>query len=132
MNLDEHLKANGISVADVSERTGLPYSTIGDVVKGRTSIENASVRVLARLSDALGMSMEEAYGLAKESAPLPGLEGGYSLSLKNGRYYISYQGKASYLCRRTNETAFYIKEIAETFVKNRQIKERMGSWMEML
>ena len=49
------------SVYSVSQHTGIPYSTLSDIVMDRTDIRNIQARQLYRLSKYLDLSMEYLY-----------------------------------------------------------------------
>ncbi len=51
----------GITLYRLSKETGIPYSTVSDIVSGKTGIENVSAKVLFKLSQFLDVSMEELY-----------------------------------------------------------------------
>ena len=63
---------------------------------------------------------------------IPELEDGFSLQLKDGKYYISDGKETKYLCKNTPEQAVYIKDIANTYIENRKIEERMETWQMWL
>lgn len=55
------LDNKGVSVYRVSKDAGIPYSTLCDLVSGKTDINNANVRTLALLASYLGMTMDDLY-----------------------------------------------------------------------
>ena len=57
--LNTLLAQRNISVYQLSKRTGVPYTTLLDLVSGKTDIQNVSSGTLYRLSVELGVSMEE-------------------------------------------------------------------------
>lgn len=50
-----------ITIYECSKRSGIPYSTLSDIIKGKTPIEKASVKNLHSLAETLDMSMDEVY-----------------------------------------------------------------------
>lgn len=59
--LKQILDENNISAYALAKKSGVPYSTLADLVSGKTSIDNVSAAVLYRLSKALDMTMEQLY-----------------------------------------------------------------------
>lgn len=59
--LKDIITEQGYTVYRVSKDTGIPYSTLVDLVSGKTSMENTSAGTLNRLSAYLNMSMERIY-----------------------------------------------------------------------
>lgn len=64
--LDRILEQKNITAYALSKKSGVPYSTISDIVNGKTEIGAVSAKVLYSISKALGMSMEQLY-LSRES-----------------------------------------------------------------
>lgn len=50
------------SVYNVSKKTGIPYSTLSDLVNEKTKIENVQANVVYRLAKYLKMTMDAVYG----------------------------------------------------------------------
>ena len=59
MNLQELLDKRNLSVLRCAQESQIPYSTLADIVKGKTPIEKSAVNVIYRLSKTLNVSMEE-------------------------------------------------------------------------
>ena len=131
MNIKTYMQENKIKTSQISAASSLPYTTVSDIINGRTDIDNASVKVLIKLSAAFNMPLDEFYRLAKEQSPTPDLEDGYTLHIKNGKYYIEINGNKTPLCDNTPTNALFIKDIAQTFIKNIKRKERMSSWQTL-
>lgn len=55
------LKEKNISPYRLSKISGIPYTTLSDIIGGRTLISTVSASTLARLAKALGISMDELY-----------------------------------------------------------------------
>lgn len=86
------LEDKHITTYALSGKTGIPYSTLSDIVCGKTDIKNVSASVLYKLSRALGMTMEQLY-LSEESG-----ERIYYLENKQRTVYIHADGRVfSYL-----------------------------------
>ena len=61
------LEQKKISAYALSKKSGIPYSTISDIVNGKTDIKNVSARILYNLSKALDVTMEQLY-LSEDSS----------------------------------------------------------------
>lgn len=55
----ELLREKNMSIYKCSKLTNIPYTTLSELVNGKTNIENCSVSVVYKLSKALEISMEE-------------------------------------------------------------------------
>jgi len=61
MDFSYILEYEGISIYEASKRSGIPYSTLSDIVRGRTPIERVSSGNLHALAKVLDMSMDDLY-----------------------------------------------------------------------
>lgn len=61
MDFMDLLECEGISVYECSKRSGIPYSTLSDILKGRTSIDKVSSKHLHALAKALDWTMDDLY-----------------------------------------------------------------------
>ena len=59
MKLYKRLVKNKLSIYRVSQLSGIPYSTLNDLFNEKTSLLNASVETLYKLSKVFEVSMEE-------------------------------------------------------------------------
>ncbi len=87
--LKQYLKNNNIKIRQLQEESGLPYTTVNDIVNGRTEIDNASVKVLVAISVALKLSLDDTYALIRTRRQHIVLDEG-KISVKGGRYYLLY------------------------------------------
>lgn len=58
MMITEFMKKNNISIYQLSKNSGVPYTTINDLYKGRTNITKCSVETIYRIAKEIGVSME--------------------------------------------------------------------------
>ncbi len=59
--IEELLKEKNISLYRLSKLSGVPYSTLADIVSGHTSMDSVSAGNLAKISRALNVSMDSLY-----------------------------------------------------------------------
>lgn len=59
MLLTDLLKQNGITKYSLSKNSGVPYTTLNDICRGKTSLEKCSAETVYRLARELHVSMEE-------------------------------------------------------------------------
>ena len=55
------LEYEGMSIYECSKRSGIAYSTLSDIIKGRTPIEKVSAGNLRALAKTLDMTMDDVY-----------------------------------------------------------------------
>lgn len=55
------IRDSGLSIAEVSRRSGVNYVTVYDVVKGRTNIERMGVDTFRAIAHGLGMTIDALY-----------------------------------------------------------------------
>ena len=57
------LENEPMSMYECSKRSGIPYSTLSDIIKGKTPIERVSSKHLRALADTLDYSMDTLYSI---------------------------------------------------------------------
>ncbi len=125
--LKQYLKNNNIKIRQLQEESGLPYTTVNDIVNGRTEIDNASVKVLVAISVALKLSLDDTYALIRTRIQHIVLDEG-KISVKGGRYYLLYKDSEILLCKVSSINDIYIKEIAEANLRRIKREEKMRAW----
>ncbi len=131
--IKEYLQQAGKSVYLLSKESGVPYSTLNDLVNGKVEIENCKISLLMQLAGALGLTMDETFALCSRERQT--VETGYGIEpgirVRNKSYFIEfeYNGELSEieLCKVNEDTKFYIDEIArwrcERYIRDRRIAE---------
>ena len=66
MKLEKLLEKRKMTVRRCSQESQIPYSTLADILKGKTSIRNTSADTLYKLSKVLNVSMEELIETSEE------------------------------------------------------------------
>ena len=74
MLLSEILNEQHLSVYQCSQYSGIPYTTLLELVRGKSVIEKCSGETIFRLAAALNMSMDELYGALRTPVPMPSFE----------------------------------------------------------
>ena len=59
MYIRDLINERNISVYELSKKSNIPYTTLNDVVKGKTQLKRCSAETVYKLSKALHISMEE-------------------------------------------------------------------------
>lgn len=66
VELKKVMKEDGVSIAELSRRSGVPYATLYDLMSGRTSPERIAVDTAIAVTSALGTTVEEVLGEPKK------------------------------------------------------------------
>ncbi|MCR4605842.1 MAG: helix-turn-helix transcriptional regulator, partial [Eubacterium sp.] len=61
--MKEYLKQHNISIYNLSKQTGIPYSTLNDIINRKTDIDNVRFGHIKALSSFLGLSLDQFAGL---------------------------------------------------------------------
>ncbi len=130
--LKAHLKKRGISVYALAKETGVPYSTLNDLVNGKVRAENCKAGLLFSVSRALNITMDEAYQMCSREEQITrnsyGIE--TSIAVKNKSYYANFEYDGGpveiRLCKISEDSSFYIDEIAawrsEDYIRQRRME----------
>ena len=129
--LKDYMKNNGISVYSLSRKSGVPYSTLNDLVNGKVNIESCKVGLLCALSAALRLSLDDTYSLVRtpDKVYVNAYDITVALNVRNKTYYavFEYQGEPVELelCKVNDDTSFYIDEIikwrSEGYIRQRRM-----------
>ena len=81
-----------ISAYALAKKAGIPYSSLSDIISGKTDIQNISSGNLYKLATVLGVSMEQLF-LGKDDDRVYYLHNeGREVIINAGRHRFSYQG----------------------------------------
>ena len=59
MEIKEYLNNKGLSIYKLAKLSDVPYTTVNDIIHGRTRIEKCLAETVYKLAKALGVTMEE-------------------------------------------------------------------------
>lgn len=116
--LKAYLSAHNISIYSISKSSGIPYSTLNDIVNCKVEIVNVKVGILYALAEALEISMDTLYEICRDDITIRSeryhIDG--FVSKKNKKYHLSFQydhKKYEYeLCPVKKEASLFIYSIA--------------------
>lgn len=116
--LKEFLHQKNISIYKLAGLSGIPYSTLNDIVNHKVDIANIRAGIVFKLANILNISMDELYELCINQIAIH-LEG-YSTKgkviIKNKKYVLEfqYQNKEfrDVLCPVKKEATMFIETIA--------------------
>lgn len=117
--LRECIQERNLSVYKLCEETGIPYSTLNDLVNQKVPISNVRAGILYRLSQALGICMDELYQICSNEITIP-LESHHLSAIvypRNKKYLLdfTYHGiqYTKVLCPVKKEATMFIQCIAQ-------------------
>lgn len=93
MNLEELLDKKDMTVTQCSKSSGVAYSTLMDLVKGKTRIEKSSAEVVYKLAKTLGVKMEELV----EDEVLRNSRGDFEIFKSNMCHDVKYKGDIEFI-----------------------------------
>jgi len=139
--MKEYLRERHCSIYSISKKCGIPYSTLNDLVNGKVPIDQCRIGLLRKLSDALGLSMDEVYGLCarKPVVAHTAYDIDVRIIIKNKTYFALFEYEAQPvelpLCRVCDDAGYYIEEIArwrtEAYIQERRMEsfgKGTGEW----
>lgn len=117
--LKELLYRKELSVYKLSKISGIPYSTLNDIVNYKVDIANIRAGIVFKLAGILGLTMDELYGLCSKQITVysEGYAVNGSVNIKNKQYILEFQyhNKAfkEELCPVKKEATLFIDSIAK-------------------
>lgn len=117
--LKEFLQQKNISIYKLAGISGIPYSTLNDIVNHKVDIANIRAGIVFKLAEALNTTMDELYRLCTsqitiylESHSVKG-----TVNIKNKKYVLEfqYQNKefTDEICPVKKEATMFIESIAQ-------------------
>ncbi len=94
MQLKYYLKENRLRVSDIAKITLLPYTTVNEIINGKTDIDRVQIGTGLKIADACNLSFEEFYCMCKQSNNPPRIQNG-EIMIKNKAYYLIYHHSSS-------------------------------------
>jgi len=104
-NINHYLKINKISISSLSKSTGIPYTTINELVNGKTKIDHASVRIVRKLAEALNLDIRELSELCDTSRLHE------KIVIKNKQFYLRTQDREWKLFAATLQNRALLEKI---------------------
>lgn len=68
MLIDDWMKQKNLSRYELSKKSGIPYTTLTDLIQKRTRLKKSSAETVYKLSKVMGISMDELFLLCIEEA----------------------------------------------------------------
>lgn len=131
--LKNYLREINKSIYALAKDSGVPYSTLNDLVNNKVSIDNCKVSLLRSLSGSLGLTMDELYGMLSlpEHTVVNSYDVALTLNVRNKTYYVLFEYQGSpvelELCKVNDDTTYYIDEImkwrSEGYIRRRRMSE---------
>ena len=84
--LKDYLKSQKLSISRLSQMTGIPYSTLNDIVNGKTDLDRVAYGSVKRLAAALSQPITNLELLCGKALII---DDTYSVIIKNKAYYLS-------------------------------------------
>ncbi len=113
--MHKYLKEKNISVKDLSNTTGIPYSTLNDIVNGKTEIGRVRFEYVKKLAAALDMSLDDFDEMFSKKDIIAGVPG-IRILVRNKNYYYVCEEKEEpiYLCKVNELNTRYLDFIVKS------------------
>ena len=135
--LKEILLEKNITTYKLAKDIGEPYSTLNDIVNGKIDISDCKAKILKKLSEYLGQSMEETYKQCSTTIDIYSkdynIHGQIVVKLKKYHLCFKYDNQMQdmELCKVTEGSTMFVKEAAlyemERFIKEAKMEEYVCS-----
>ena len=136
--LKKYLKENNISIYSLSKNSGVPYSTLNDLVNHKILIENFKIGPARKISEALGLYFEEFCNLCSYTEDYTVTAGTVEgkINVKGRNYYVTYvlnnELHCDRLCMVNSVNDIFVNTMAEWAIENRIDEERFREDYELL
>lgn len=120
--LKQYIKNHGLKISELSKSSGIAYSTVNDIVNGKTSIYSVSFGTVKKLAQALNLALEEIEKLCLPEIIMQ--DDDYSIIVKNKSYYIISNNEESLLFKVNGLNSQYLEFAVECYLMDRKIKQQ--------
>lgn len=116
--LKDFLKKKGISIYALANDCKLPYSTVNDLCNHKVDVENCKAGILKKISDCLGITMDELYNLLIrcDTIYLDEYDLEAKITVKGKHYHSEFTYDNTHIdldiCRVCESTAKFIRDFA--------------------
>ena len=127
MGIKQLIKSKKFDIKSLSAKAGIPYSTLNDFVNGKTSIYKMQFGYVKKLSELLGVTIEELEKSVNEEQ----IHSEYGdIIIKNKSYYLKYeqQREPIYLCKVNQFNKDYVQTLAEWEYAYQKQSEAEEKW----
>ena len=131
MFLKEYLKKEMISIKNLSQKTGVAYSTINDLVNGKTDAASCKAGMLKSIADVLDLSLDQIYEMCHYAIEINQDEIIAKLYVKNQNFCIKIidhtKSQENSLFRINSWNKKYLREIGirelSKYIKQKEREE---------
>lgn len=116
--LKQYLQQKNLSIYKLAALSGIPYSTLNDIVNHKVDIANIRAGIVFKLANILNISMDELYELCSKKISVKtdkfATEGNVSIKNKSYILIFRYEGKEfiDEICPVKRESSMFIESIA--------------------
>ena len=132
--LKQYLNENKISVYQLAKQTGIPRSTLSDIVNGSIAAERCMAGNLFRIAQALNLSIDQVFLLCQPAAgktvsvKIGGTEVTGEITQNGKQFFVrgTWQGKSFLrpVCRAFSRNMDFLEYMARTALMNMYFEER--------
>lgn len=114
----QFLQQKNLSIYKLAGISGIPYSTLNDIVNHKVDIANIRAGIVFKLAQILNISMDELYELCTNQITiyLEGYSAKGTVNIKNKKYVLEFQYQnrefKDELCPVKKEATMFIESIA--------------------
>ena len=135
--LKKFLQQKNISIYKLSALSGIPYSTLNDIVNHKVDIANIRAGIVFKLANILNISMDELYELCTNQITvyLESYATQGTVNIKNKKYVLEFQYHnkefTDELCPVKKEATMFIESIARWQMEKMIQKHEMEEMYEL-
>ncbi|MBR6384140.1 MAG: helix-turn-helix transcriptional regulator [Lachnospiraceae bacterium] len=129
MDIKNLIKSKKFDIKSLSEKSGIPYSTLNDFVNGKTSIYKMQYGYVKSISETLEIEIEELEEISEEEK----IYSEYGeIIVKNKSFYLKcpLQKEPRYLCKVNSFNKDYVQTLAEWEYDYLQKCELEKQWID--
>ena len=125
MMLKEYCQKHKITAKALAEQCGIPYSTVNDLLNKKTELGRVSFGAICRISDYLGLNLDEFRGLFGEQPDETKQNDAPQIIARNKQYWLLWEGEKVRLCKVTALNERFIEDIAAWTLRDLKVRKQL-------
>ncbi len=127
MTFKQYLKSRNIKSSYISRNSGIPYTTVSEIINGKTEIDRVQIGTGLKIAEVCGISFGNFYNMCKEQSTSFRVRNGI-VTVRNKSWYLDYDinGKSGNirLCKINMTNSRFVREMAEWTIQDIILEEK--------
>ncbi len=132
MTLKDYCKEKKISARNISLTSRIPYSTVNDLLNGKTELARTSFGIVCKIADCLNLGLDDLRKLFDDKPSQYDNNDHPRIFIRNKRYYLEWNSKRIDLCKVNALNGRNIEDIAAWTLRDLKARQELEKQNDIL